>query len=96
MNDEKQNLDNLLKHPGWQLVVEAATKEIEGRLNTALASAANEVDDRTAISKVRQVVAVRKAIEAFVAWPKQRLAVLQSKAEDADSRAMDYSRRGTL
>lgn len=96
MTDEKQDLDNLLKHPGWQLAVKHAQAEIEGRLNNALQNAANGTDDALAISLVRQCVAVRQAITAFVEWPESRLKVLQAAATERDVRGHQLSRRGTL
>lgn len=96
MTDDKQHLDNLLKHPGWHLIEKHAKAEIEGRLNTALANAANTTDDALAISLVRQCVAVRQAIEAFVEWPAARLKVLQDAQVTREGQGQQLSRRGTL
>lgn len=95
MTDEKQDLDNLLKHPGWLRITNYATKEIESRLNAALANAANTTEDALAISLVRQCVAVRQAITAFLEWPEARLKVLVA-AETQRSAPGQLSRRGDL
>lgn len=95
MTDEHRDLDNLLKHPGWQLLTTNATKEIDARMNNALSNAANGTDDALAINQVRQVVAVKQAIEAFIGWPASRLKVLEMSAATT-STAPQLSRRGTL
>lgn len=96
MTEEQQSLENLLKHPGWILAVEHAGKEIEARLNQALTNAANGTNDALAISQVRQCVAVRQAITAFVEWPSSRLKVLQESAVRDDVTGYQMSRRGSL
>lgn len=95
MTDEQRDLENLTKHPGWLLVIDRARREIEARLNTALTNAANGHDDALAINQVRQCVAVKQAIEAFVAWPDSRLLVLTANAA-ATVTTPQLSRRGTL
>lgn len=95
MTDEAQDLDNLTKHPGWLRLVDHGRTEIEGRLSNALNNAANERDDIMALNQIRQCVAVRQALEAFIAWPGSRLKVLLGAAETR-STAPPLSRRGTL
>lgn len=96
MTDEKQDLDNLLQHPGWHRITEQGLKEIEARMTTALANAANATDDVIAINQVRQCIAAKHALEAFLAWPAARLKILK----DADLARLEggrqLSRRGTL
>lgn len=94
MTDEQRDLDNLIKHPGYHLLVKHGSEEIEARLNTALANAANGTDDALAINQVRQCVAVKQALEAFISWPESRLKVLTSKTVTATTPQL--SRRGDL
>jgi hypothetical protein len=94
MTDEKQDLDNLTKHPGWIRTVERGLKDIDARITQAMANAANERDDIMALNQLRQCLAAKNAIEAFIGWPSARLRVLS----DADQRLEQpqLSRRGTL
>lgn len=97
MTDEKQDLDNLLKHPGWLRLVEHGRQEIEARLSLALNNAANERDDLLALQKLRQVVAAREALEALLAWPKLRhSALVRSNEKFDESQGPVLSRRGSL
>jgi hypothetical protein len=94
VTDEQRDLDNLLKHPGWLTFNTHGTKEVEARLNLALANAANGTDDALAISQVRQCIAVKQAIEALLKWPSDRLKVLTANATTTTTPQL--SRRGTL
>jgi len=95
MTDEKQDLDNLLKHPGWQRVVEYATKDIANRIKTAQRNAANETNDIMALNQLRQCLAAEQALETFVAWPQARLKALEHAAAQTTTSGQ-MSRRGTL
>lgn len=95
MTDEKQDLDNLVKHPGWLRVVEHATKDIAARIKTAQANAANETNDIAALNKLRQCLAAEQALESFVAWPGTRLKALIA-SEEQRSTVPQLSRRGSL
>lgn len=97
MTDEQRDLDNLTKHPGWLLLMKHGREEIEAKLQIALTNAANGLNDALAINQVRQVVAVKQAIEAFLEWPESRLRTL--KANEVRKSTETYpqlSRRGTL
>jgi len=94
--DELHDLDNLVKHPGWQRFAEQGRKEIEARLNTALQNAANNTDDTLAINQVRQCIAVKQAVEALMAWPSQRVTVLRRADERGQLTSVGFSRRGDL
>jgi hypothetical protein len=96
MTDEKQDLDNLTKHPGWLRVVEHASKDIDSRINQAQRNAVGERDDVMALNLLRQCLAARDAIEAFVAWPSARLKVLQAADASRETTTHQMSRRGTL
>lgn len=95
MTDEKHDLDNLLKHPGWQRYEKQAKTEIEARLQTALVNAANNTNDALAINIVRQCVAVKQAIEALLEWPDARLKTLEASVTRSEKTGQ-MSRRGTL
>jgi len=96
MTTELQDLENLLLHPGWHRVVEQGRKEIEARLSTALENAANERDDPMALNLIRQCVAVKKALDAFIGWPAGRVKALESQAQLQSTTTHSLSRRGTL
>ncbi len=97
MTDELQDLENLQLHPGWQRVVEQGRKEIDARLATALENAANERDDPMALNLIRQCVAVKKALDAFIAWPESRAKVLRKQAQEQEiAGRLTGSRRGPL
>ncbi len=96
MTTELQDLENLLLHPGWQRVVEQGRKEIDARLSTALENAANEREDTMALNLIRQCVAVKKALDAFIGWPALRLKALESQAQLQSTTTHTMSRRGTL
>lgn len=94
---QREDLDNLLKSPGWHLFVEHATQEWTGNINRQLEVAVNDTNDAMAANKMRQVIAAKKAVDVLLQWPKERLARLQQKELDtafAASGAVDPSRRG--
>lgn len=95
MTDETQDLANLTTHPGWLRLVDHGRTEIESRLSNALSNAANERDDIMALNQIRQCVAVRQALEAFIAWPGARLKALQANTAAREA-PPSLSRRGTL
>jgi hypothetical protein len=94
MTDEAQDLDNLLKHPGWLRVVDHGLADIEGRVRIAMVNAVGERDDIMALNLLRQCLAAKQAVEQFIAWPGMRLKGLQTNA--TASTAPQLSRRGPL
>lgn len=96
MTDEKQDLDNLLKHPGWLRVVEANKTDMQGRLNQAISNAASERDDVMALNLLRQCIAAKQALEVFVAWPESRLKTLLASEASRATTTSQLSRRGPL
>ena len=78
---QREDLDNLLKSPGWQLFVEHATREWQEQINRHLETALNDTDDALAANKMRQMIAAKKAIDVLLQWPKERLARLVQKDE---------------
>ncbi len=96
MTDERQDLENLLLHPGWQRVVDYARKDMDARLTTALENAANERDDPMALNLIRQCVAVKKALDAFIGWPAARVKQLDAQAQLFQETTPSLGRRGML
>jgi len=78
---QREDLENLLKSPGWFLFVEHATTEWQGNINRQLEVAVNDTDDAMAANKMRQVIAAKKAVDVLLQWPKERLARLVQKDE---------------
>lgn len=95
MTDEQTDLDNLTKHPGWLRLKEHGIKEIDGRINTAVANAANDNDDVSALNKLRQCIAAKQALEGLLAWPESRLRAL-TQADGRAATTTQLSRRGDL
>ena len=73
MSTEREDLDNLVKSPGWQRVQQWAKNEWRDRITQATEQAANATNDVEALNKLRQVIAAKKAIELAMAWPDERL-----------------------
>ena len=95
MNDEKQDLDNLVKHPGWQRFTAYSHDEITKRLDTAIENAANNTSDALVANQLRQCIAVKQAIRLLLAWPGERVKLLREA--DAKREAVgQMSRRGSL
>lgn len=94
MTDEQRDLDNLLKHPGWLRVVEHGLTDIDGMIQSAMHNAAGERDDVMALNLLRQCLAAKKAVTAFITWPDARLKAL-IHAPTATS-TPQLSRRGSL
>lgn len=95
MTDEKQDLDNLMKHPGWQRFAAYSNAEIDTRLNAALENAANGTDDVVVANQLRQCIAVKQAIRMLLAWPQARMTMLR-EADAKREPSGQMSRRGTL
>jgi len=78
--------------------VEQGRKEIDARLATALENAANERDDPMALNLIRQCVAVKKALDAFIAWPESRVKALRAREDSVtwSNSTQPFSRRGPL
>lgn len=97
MTDEKQDLDNLTKHPGWLRLVEQGRREIDARVQIAMTNAAGERDDIMALNQLRQCIAAKQAIETFIAWPTSRLRnLIASEERNAVQMVPQLSRRGGL
>lgn len=74
---EREDLENLVKSPGWQRVQQWAVTEWREQIAQATDTAANAVNDTEALNKLRQVIAARKAVELVTGWPDDRLKALK-------------------
>ena len=95
---EQEDLDNLVKSPGWQRVVAQARLEwvtsYPVKIKQAIAQArqAHESSD----AAVQAVDAANDAINALVSWPQSRLNALKGFSEAIVRQASDPARRGGL
>lgn len=92
---EREDIDALLRSPGWQRVKAWAEKDLTAKMNSATEHAANETDDVSALGKLRQVIAAKRAVTLVLDYPETRL---QELARTAAGQARDtsFSRRGGL
>lgn len=95
MSTEREDLDNLLKSPGWQRLEQWAQHEWRTQVAHHTEVAANEADDVAALNKLRQVIAAKKAVELVLNWPQKRLQDVVSQAAHAE-RVPVLNRRGGL
>jgi hypothetical protein len=95
MSTEREDLDNLLKSPGWQRVAQWANADLAAKLSTHMEAAAAEMDDVQALSRLRQVMAAKKAVDLVLAYPDARLRELTAHAAHAE-RVPVLNRRGGL
>lgn len=96
MTDEKQDLDNLTKHPGWHRFRDFSLKEISTRLENAEENAANSENDTVVANKLRQCIAVKQAIRMLLEWPDTRLKALAAVETANTTTTTQLSRRGNL
>jgi hypothetical protein len=94
---EYEDLDALLKAPGWLRFAQHAKAMFGDEITRLLRAAVNDRDALIAASKMQQVIAAKDAVETLVQWPKERLAELDRATQ---TRKLDdtvpLSRRGTL
>jgi len=94
MSDELQDLENLLRHPGWLRLTEHGLRDIHNRVTTATRNAANLDDDVKALNMLRQCIAARDAVEALIAWPANEAKKLRALTQRETT--TQFSRRGDL
>ena len=92
MSDEKDDLENLVKSPGWLRFKEQQETYWRDTLLGAIASAANDSNEAVSIGKIRQIVAAQQAVQRCVAWPQERMRHLSE--QDAAERAVPSLSRG--
>ena len=93
MQDEKTDLEQLVKSPGWLRFVQAQDAYWADALSREVAGAANDRDDLIALQKIRQVIAAQRAVTAAVAWPQERIRALTAM-DKAETHTPAMSRGG--
>ena len=91
MTTIREDLDNLVKSPGWKRLKAWAQSEWSDRLLTHTEQAANTADDVQALNKLRQVIAARRAVEMVLGWPDEQIKRLDAPAPHS---AVTLSRGG--
>jgi hypothetical protein len=92
MSDEKDDLENLVKSPGWLRFKDQQETYWRDTLLGAIASAANDSNDAVSIGKIRQIVAAQQAVQRCLASPQERLRHLTE--QDTRANAMPAMSRG--
>ena len=95
MPDEREDLQNLVTHPGFLRLQRYQREYWTDQLVSHLQHAVGDRDDLLALQKMRQVIAAQRATEALLRWPEERLNTLQMK-HAADHAEASVSRRGSL
>ena len=92
---EHDDLENLLKSPGWLRLGEQARTTWTEQMAHYVTQATGDADDTMALNKLRQVVAAKTAVERLLAWPAERLRHLADITAQ-ERAAPTLSRRGGL
>lgn len=93
-DQEREDLDALVKSPGWHRVKQWAKEDLAARMATATEGAANLTDDVAALNQLRQVIAAKRAVELALNWPDDRLRKLVSEAAGQERQAVVSMSRG--
>jgi hypothetical protein len=97
MTSETEDLDALLRSPGWLRFSRHAEVEWHEKFADKVKSAIGDTDDAAALAKLRQVTVAKDSIERLLRWPKDRLSELQRTADAHDKETrVPLSRRGSL
>lgn len=94
MSDDAERADwlDLVQSPGWDRLVQRAKAEWDGPAFVGLVdSLVDKPDDATALSKLRQMMAAKRAVERLINFPRERLGYL-----DRTDTPREASRRGSL
>ena len=104
MDNLREELEELVKSPGWlrfreHVEREWGTRDTGGgiRFEQAAAKAANLTDDATAINQLRQITVARREVHTLIQWVYD--ALKQATKEDRELQPVgpvDWSRRGGL
>jgi hypothetical protein len=86
-SNELEDLENLVKSPGWHWIERIAHDKINADMRQAL----DQLDDDVVVGKLRQLAAGRRALEWILDAPKTRVKTLQHQAQPT---AVGYSRGG--
>ena len=93
--NEAEDLDDLLRHPGWALLARHARQYWGDELENHLAAAIGDTNDTLALAKMRQVIAAKRAVMLLIEWPAARLRQLEAGVASRTP-VVTESRRGTL
>lgn len=98
MSTEREDLEDLIRHPGWLQVCHENRIFWVEQIADRLRSAVNDTDDAMALSKMRQLIAAKDAVERFMTWPKEKLMTMarQANVEVSVEDSFAHSRRGSL
>jgi hypothetical protein len=92
---EYEDLDALLKAPGWLRVVHAIKEEWVGKFDQYVTAAVN--GNKDAMTELMKLTAARTAVLAALQYPEQRLRQLDAAAATREAEVrIPLSRRGTL
>lgn len=94
---ELEDLDALIKSPGWVRFVAYVNGEwgSDGVLfQNAITAAANVADDPIATAKLRQVLVTQREVKKLIAWLPARIAQLRATALSPGSDAVATQARG--
>lgn len=93
--NEREHYEALIQSPGWLLLTAWAKDEFRQQLSTLVALAVKDSNDAAALTKLRQVVAAKEAVELVLEYPAKRAKELRAEAE-ARLRPALPGRRGSL
>jgi len=91
-DQEREDLKDLLKHPGWLRLVTAEKAWWDENLGAQLAVCANDANDVAALNKMRQLVAAKQAVDRFIARPSEMLKRLEAPQPQPTLARGGYSR----
>lgn len=89
-DQEREDLLDLAKHPGWLRVKAWAESEYGPSILTRVAT---EEDEAKALIKLRQATAIKGAIETLLGFPERRVTAITS-ARAQEERDYSLSRGG--
>jgi hypothetical protein len=96
MNEERQEWQDLTGAPGWARLKAHAEAEWSGPTFARLVeSLADRPEDTTAMSKLRQAIAAKRAVEKLLAVPEEQIARLD-RLKAAEQGRESGPRRGAL
>lgn len=70
-------------HPGWLSLKQWATGEWQAQINQHIEITTADTDDVQALSRLRQIVAAKRAVELVLTYPERRLTQMQAKVHAA-------------
>lgn len=94
MTTEVEDLDALVKSPGFRRLAQWAEKEWADKFSHLVTVAVGDIDDVMALQKLRQLTVAKSAVEQLLKWPAERLNALQRGEQTRNPDLL--SRRGPL